>query len=63
MLDTEPTTVAGALAKLHHLGEDVYNDGSDWTVYTYVLGLYDDGVRKNKRVEQLRRLPATIAAT
>ncbi len=63
MLDTEPTTVAGALAKLHHLGEDVYNGGSDWTVYTYALGLYDDGVSKGKRVEQLHRLPLTLAAT
>ncbi len=63
MLDTEPTTVAGALAKLHHLGEDVYNGGGDWTVYTYALGLYDDGVSKSERVEQLHRLPSTLAAT
>src|SRR5260370_4048791 len=53
MLDTEPTTVAGALAKLHHLGEDVYNGGSGLTVYTYSLALYVTGVSKGKRVEHI----------
>jgi hypothetical protein len=63
MLNTEPTSVAGALAKLKHLGEDVYDDGNSWTVYTYALELYDDGVHKNETVEQIRRLPLALAAT
>ncbi len=62
MLQTEPTTVAGALALLKYLGEDVYTDNDDWTVFTYALGLHDDGSASGG-TEWLRRLPATLAAT